>query len=368
MFVRNAWYAAGFSDEFGRHLIGRTYLGEAVVVYRTRDGEPVAFEDRCAHRRLPLSMGRLIDDQVECGYHGLVYDCTGACVKIPGQSRESIPSGARVRRYPVVDRHEYLWIWMGDPARADPAQIPDFSAIVAPGAARHRIALHLGCHFQLVVDNLLDLSHLAYVHSTTTGNAAVAEDAVVKTTRSGDTVQIKRWVRNVLPAATFIEFGGYTGRTNLWQISEYSPPSYVRVSYGSCDAGTPITEDDDIWSHGTWGFKVFHGITPETPKTTHQFRYVAYDPSFGDAGVMDEFHRQCDQIITEDRDIFLVQQQALDTDPRGFTARDMRSTAPIHADQGLALARRIYDARLQAESAQSTPRSAAPPPLSREPA
>lgn len=359
MFLHNAWYAAGFSDEFGQHLIGRTYLNEAVVIYRTKDGKPVAFEDRCAHRRLPLSMGRLVGDQIECGYHGLVYDCRGTCVKIPGQTRESIPAGARVRTYPVVDRHFYLWIWMGDPARADARLIPDFGALDAPGVARHRIKLHLQCNFQLVVDNLLDLSHLAYVHSTTTGNAAVAEDAVVKTTRTGDTVQIKRWVRDVVPAATFVQFGGYKGRTNLWQISEYSPPSYVRVSYGSSDASVPIAEDDDIWSYGAWGFKVLHGLTPETERTTHQFRYIAYDPSFGNAAAIAEFHRQCDQIITEDRDIFLVQQKALDTDPRGLSARDLRSTAAINADKGLALARRIFEQRVQAEAACAAPAAVA---------
>src|SRR5512134_1088063 len=127
MFLRNAWYAAGFSDEFGRALLARTFLSEAVVLYRTEDGRPVAFEDRCAHRRLPLSMGRLVGDEIECGYHGLVYDCSGTCVKIPGQPRASIPPGARVRSYPVVDRHHYLWIWMGDPARADATLIPDYS-------------------------------------------------------------------------------------------------------------------------------------------------------------------------------------------------------------------------------------------------
>lgn len=359
MFVHSAWYAAGFSDEFARNLTPRTYLNEAVVIYRTRDGKPVAFEDRCAHRRLPLSMGRLIDDRVECGYHGLVYDCTGACVKIPGQSVESIPAGARVRTYPVVDRYGYLWIWMGDPALADPSQMPDFGALEAPNARRHRIKLHLPCNFQLVVDNLLDLSHLAYVHSTTTGNASLAEDAVVKTVRIGDKVQIKRWVRNVVPSPTFVEFGRYKGRVNLWQVSEYAPPTYVRVSYGSSDASVPIGEDDDIWNHGTWGFNVFHGLTPETERTTHQFRYVGYEPTFGDAAAIAEFVRQCDQIITEDRDIFIVQQQALDSDPRGFSARDLRSTAPIHADQGLAMARRIFDQRLDAESSSPAPAPAA---------
>ena len=363
MFLRNAWYAAGFSDEFGRNLIARTYLGEAVVIYRRQDGQPVGMEDRCAHRRLPLSMGRLIDDQLQCGYHGLVYDCTGACVKIPGQANETIPAGARVRTYPLVDRHYYLWIWMGEPALADPSLIPNFNAIGA-GPARHRIKLHLSCNFQLVVDNLLDLSHLAYVHSTTTGNPALAEDAVVKTVRTGDTVQIKRWIRNVMPSPTFVQFGGYQGRVNLWQVSEYASPTYVRVSYGSSDANVALSEDSDIWSHGAWGFNVLHGITPETERTTHQFRYVAYAPTFGDEAAIAEFLRQCDQIITEDRDIFLVQQKALDTDHRGLSARDLGSTAVIHADQGLATARRIYDQRLQAESKElvpaTIPRSSSP--------
>jgi len=362
MFLRNAWYAAGFSDEFGRSLIGRTYLNESVVIYRTREGAPIALEDRCAHRRLPLSMGRLVDDRVECGYHGLLYDCAGKCVKIPGQSTESIPPGARVRSYPVEDRHFYLWIWMGDPARADPSLIPDFSGLDTPGVARHRIKLHLDCNFQLVVDNLLDLSHLAYVHSTTTGNAALAEDALVKTMRDGDTVDIKRWVRNVAPSPTFSQFGGYQGQVNLWQVSRYSPPTYIRVSYGSSDASVPMSEDSDIWSHGTWGFDIFHGITPETERTTHQFRYVGYRANFGDEAAIGEFVRQCDQIIGEDRDIFAIQQRALDTDPRHFSAQDIQSTAPIHADQGLVMARRILDQRVRAEAADAT-RSATLAPM-----
>lgn len=117
MFLRDYWYAAGFSEEVGRDFLARTYLNEDVVIFRKEDGTPVALENRCAHRRLPLSMGKLIGDTVECGYHGLLYDCEGACIKIPGQDR--IPRGTAVRSYPIVDRHRYLWIWMGDPGRAD---------------------------------------------------------------------------------------------------------------------------------------------------------------------------------------------------------------------------------------------------------
>jgi vanillate monooxygenase len=349
MFLRNAWYAAGFSDEFGRSLLARTFLNEAVVIFRAQDGKAVAFEDRCAHRRLPLSMGRLIGDQVECGYHGLVYDCSGGCVKIPGQPAKSIPPTAKVRTYPVVDRHFYLWIWMGDPTRADPRLIPDYSLIGAPGGDRHRIKLHVLCNYQLIIDNLLDLSHLPYVHSTTTGSPPLSENAVVKTVRTGNTVHVKRWVRDVVPSPTFAQFGRYKGRVNLWQVSEYSPPSYVRVGYGSSDASLPLGEDDDIWRRGAWGFNVLHGITPETDTTTHQFRYVAYTPNFGDAAVMAEFNRQNDQIITEDRDIFAVQQRALNTDYRGFSAQELHSNVAIHADGGLLAARRILEQCLKEE-------------------
>jgi nitrite reductase/ring-hydroxylating ferredoxin subunit len=113
-----------YDNEIGRKPPGRTVLGEPVVLFRKQDGTPVALEDRCVHRHLPLSMGRLVGDTLQCHYHGLRYDGAGACVMVPGQ--DTIPPGARVKTYPVVERYRWLWIWMGDPARADPAGIADF--------------------------------------------------------------------------------------------------------------------------------------------------------------------------------------------------------------------------------------------------
>jgi vanillate O-demethylase monooxygenase subunit len=340
VFLPNHWYAAGFPDEVGRALLARTFLGQDVVLYRTQAGTPVAMEDRCAHRRLPLSMGRLVDDAIECGYHGLVYDATGACIKIPGQA--TVPAVC-VRRYPVIERHRYLWIWMGDPAHADPGLIPDFGRLDDPDAGVTRIKLRPDCHIQLVIDNLLDLSHLAYVHATTTGNPAVAEAAVVKTERQGDVVQVKRWIKDVEPAPTFVQFGGYNGRVNLWQVSEFWPPSYVRVSYGSAPAGSALPEGDDIWSQGHWGFQVFHGLTPETDRTTHQFRHVAHDRGIGDHAVTEAFYRQCDQIIREDLAIFAAQQRALDREAGGAPPSEVKARIALHADGGLLHARAIND-------------------------
>lgn len=351
-YLHNCWYAAGFSDEFDGPVTARIYLDQAVVIYRTKAGVPVALEDRCAHRRLPLSLGRRVGDDLECGYHGLVYNAAGNCIRIPGQS--AVPPGARVRSYPVIDRHNYLWIWMGDARLADPDLIPDYSAIDAAGGRTTRIRLHLDCCYLLTIDNLLDLSHLAYVHNTTTGSPAIAEDAALQSVREGERVLIKRWVRDVVAPKTFAEFGGYTGRVNLWQVSEYRPPSYVRVSYGSNDASVPMHETDDIWSHGAWGFNVLHGIVPETAQTTHQFRYVTLPEGLSDPASVAEFTRQCDQIINEDRIIFAIQQAALDADPSGATPWNIQSGAPIRADQGLTLARSVLQQRFAAEAAADT--------------
>lgn len=350
-FLRNCWYAAGFPEQFGRTLVARTYLGENVVLFRRENGAPVAFEDRCAHRRLPLSLGRLIGDTVECGYHGLLYDCSGACIKVPGQ--RDVPKGARVHVYPVAERHGYVWIWMGDPARADEALIPDYSRLTLPHLGRHGIALHVEGHYQLIVDNLLDLSHLPYVHGTTTGNPPVAESATVLVETHGTTVQVKRWAENVEPSRTFAQFGGYQGNVDIWQVSQFQPPSYVRVSYGSGPAGIGIPKGEGIWTPGHWGLQVFHGITPETETTAHQFRYVLHERGEADAETTAEFYRQNDQIINEDRVIFEIQQKSLLAENGVARPGDVKSAVVIKADGGLVQARAIVDDLLRAERGQA---------------
>ena len=347
MFLRNCWYAAGFPEEFKHSLVARTFLKENVVLFRKESGELVAFEDRCAHRRLPLSVGRLIGDTIECGYHGLIYDSSGTCVKVPGQ--QNVPKGARVRSYPVTERHGYVWIWIGDADRADDSLIPDYSRITLPHVGRHRIALHIQGHYQLIVDNLLDLSHLPYVHGTTTGNPPVAEDATVEVETRGHTVQVKRWAGNVTPSRTFAQFGGYTGKVDIWQISQFQPPSYVRVSYGSGPSGIGIPKGEDIWTPGHWGFQVFHGITPETEQTSHQFRYIVHERGEADEETTAEFYRQNDQIINEDRVIFEIQQQSLLSEHGGLSPGEVKSAAIIMADGGLLQARAITGGLLRTE-------------------
>src|SRR5262245_19658570 len=146
MFLRNYWYVAAFDHEVGRNPVGYILLNEPVVLFRKRDGTPVALEDRCAHRRMPLSKGQVLGDRLVCGYHGLVYDGEGTCVHVPGQ-RQVPPF--KLKTYPVVERHKCIWIWMGDRTLADESLIPDFSWSVDPGWG-DRERLRVQCHYQLI--------------------------------------------------------------------------------------------------------------------------------------------------------------------------------------------------------------------------
>ena len=350
MFLKNYWYAAGFPEELSREFLARTYLNETIVMFRKEDGTPVALEDRCAHRRVPLSLGRLIGDTVECGYHGLQYDCSGKCIKIPGQER--IPPKVGVKSYPLIEKHRFLWIWMGDPKKADESLIPDYSMLDRPGLRISNIQFHMDAHVQLVIDNLLDLSHLTYVHGTTTGSPEISETADVRVVRKGDAVQVLRWMEDVPPAPAFRQFGGFTGNIDSWQVSEFSPPTYVRVSYGSAPAGHGIPDGDWYEDQGDWGFYVYHGLTPETEKRCHQYRYVVFKSGMGDPATIEEFRFQCDQIITEDSVLFPVQQESIDHDPAETSASDINSQVEVVHDGGLSAARQIVD-RLLAQQANS---------------
>ncbi|MDX2862350.1 Rieske 2Fe-2S domain-containing protein, partial [Streptomyces scabiei] len=157
-FARNQWYVAAYAEEVGRELLGRTILGEPLVFYRTEEeGTPVALHDRCVHRRYPLSKSGLDGDRIVCGYHGFTYDTTGACVYVPGQKR--IPRTARVASYPVVEQDSLIWVWIGDPALADPQTIPRARHLAAPGWTTVRGMEPIDADYGLLVDNLLDLSH-----------------------------------------------------------------------------------------------------------------------------------------------------------------------------------------------------------------
>ncbi len=268
MFLRNAWYVAGLKTEITRELTPLTVLGERIVFYRKKDGTPVALEDACPHRKLPLSKGRLQQDAIECGYHGLKFDGSGQCIAAPTQ--KMIPGNARVRSYPSTDQYGLVWIWMGEPDRADQALIPAIENYDDPDwKITTGDAMRCACHYLHLVDNLLDPSHVAWVHASSFG-AAGTEDTDIDIQISDEGVIASRWILNQYPPPFYADLLNSNGSVDRLQYYEVQFPScainksiytpagkggadyqhdeqdYVMVSYNFL---TPVDEDNTryVW-------------------------------------------------------------------------------------------------------------------------
>lgn len=257
MFLRNSWYVAAWDREVTRAPLARTLLNESIVFYRTGDGAAVALEDRCCHRHLPLSMGKVEGDRLRCGYHGLLFDAGGRCVEIPGQA--AIPPQARVRAYPLHEKFGWVWIWMGEPAKADPALIPNWWwAEHAEWAFTKPDMIPVKCNYQLIADNVLDVTHLAYVHAGSIGAPSITEFPG-KVEREERLVRFTRWIRDRPPPPMYKEAGGFPGNVDRWQIVEHVPPCFS-VNFAGCQDASRKIE-----------LMALSAPTPETERTTHYF-------------------------------------------------------------------------------------------------
>jgi vanillate O-demethylase monooxygenase subunit len=330
MFLKNSWYVAAWDREIADKPLGRTILNAPVVMFRGGDGKVVAMEDKCPHRRVPLSMGKVVDGGLlQCHYHGLRFDQTGTCVRIPGQ--EQIPPTAKVKTYPVVERYHWVWIWMGDPAQADPATIPDYHYLDSPDWGARGTYIHVKANWQLIVDNLLDLTHLAFVHESTIGNAAVAENAEVRVKRTPGGVLVTRWMIDKPAPPTYVKAGGFTGNVDRWQFIDFLPPAFLRLSVGATPTGTGAPEGKFT---GGINMRNLNAITPETEKTSHYFWAQAHDFDVKNAQLTDMIFEQVKTAFLEDKAVFEAQQEVIDHD-------SSESQVDIHADAGGIQARRI---------------------------
>jgi phenylpropionate dioxygenase-like ring-hydroxylating dioxygenase large terminal subunit len=335
-FPMNAWYAASWDYEVKRTLLPRTICGKHLVFYRRTDGVAVALEDACWHRVVPLSHGRLRGNDVVCGYHGLAYNSDGRCTFMPSQ--ETINPSACVRAYPLVERHRFVWVWMGDPAMADPAIVPDLHWNHDPAWAGDGKTMDLKCDYRLVLDNLMDLTHETFVHSSSIGNDAVAE-APFETHHSDRFATVTRWMHNIEAPPFWAGQLGKSGKVDRWQIIRFEAPATIAIDVGVAPAGTGAPQGDR--SQGVNGF-VLNTVTPETERSCHYFWAFVRNYRLDEQTRTTQLREGVSGIFHEDEIVLEAQQRAMDENPD-------RVFYNLNIDAGSMWARTLIDRMIAAE-------------------
>lgn len=344
-FIRNAWYVGLWSSELpAGKLVPQKILGEPVVFFRKEDGQPAAIVDRCSHRFVPLSMGALLPgDRVQCPYHGLEFAHDGKCVNNPHPPCTISPA-AHLRSFPVVERHSMVWIWMGDQP-ADPGQIPDYGFIDSspPLHVTDPGYLNIKAHYELIVNNLLDLSHVVYLHAGVLGSAGIVQSEV-EVEAVGDVVRVSRFASDVETPGMFTMMApeGELDRGDSFSSIAWYAPSNLLLRTGSCKTGQPQET-------GT-GYLAIHLLTPETERTTH-YRFSAVRWNVLTQG--DELNEQIRRKIAElrlfafaeqDGPVVEAQQRRLDE------SETVLEPVLLKIDAGPVRCKRVLDRLLSQES------------------
>lgn len=336
--VKNGWYVAAFTHELGRELVARTILNVPVVLYRKEDGTAVAVGGRCPHRHYPLGASCLKGDIVVCGYHGIAFDSDGQCVNVPSQSHT--PKSYRIPTYPLVEHGIWAWIWMGDPEKADISLLPDLHEIGAVGEGVHIRPMyveHVDGRYQLLNDNLLDLSHIAVLHNSSIGtmeNASVPEEFE----RRPGVVGSKRVMRNAPAPDVYRALGIDVDRIDrISGMRFYLPGFHAGLDESTYPKGHAKAGEYIAWA------RVFHAITPETTNTTHYF-FALSGTDRRALEFMDEYNKP---VIAEDK--FAMEEIEKMLRIIGESPDELL----IKADRNAVEGRRALQAMMDAERAES---------------
>lgn len=264
-FLDNAWYLAAWSSELGDQPLGRIIAGRHIVIFRQAEGTLCAVGDRCPHRFAPLHLGKVVGDAIECPYHGLRFGADGHCVFNP-HGTGKIPAAAKVPGYPLVERHRGVWLWLGEAELADPGLIPDYSFLDdCPASALVVHLMETEGNYQLLLDNLLDLSHVDYLHvgSLSAGNFATTLPEVRE---AGTSVHADWWMGNspVPPTtAQSMNLSGPDIRLDQWLEVRWDAPCNLVLRAGATEPGAVREAGIDTLS--------LHALTPATETSTHYF-------------------------------------------------------------------------------------------------
>jgi vanillate O-demethylase monooxygenase subunit len=340
-YVRNAWYVASWTAGLQPNTpIGMHILNEPIVLWRNADGVVTALQDRCVHRLAPLSLGRCEGDKLRCTYHGLLFDRSGAVIEIPGQPK--IPDQAKVRSFPVVERHSWVWVWMGDPAAADETLIPPAVGLDHPDYLLGHGQLDYAAEARLINDNLLDFSHLSFVHANSFGAKEDWARDRPKITPIERGLRIERWLMSE---------SGIPGRaldrpTDQYSSYDFLVPGVLLMTGGVFPAGTAQALSMGVpdLDHALTGVTfTSQAVTPMTAKTSRYFFSWGPHRKHGDAALRDTLMGIAGMAFGEDRTIIEAQQRVIDVTP---APRIM----PTTADRAITMFNLLIEKLVRAEN------------------
>jgi phenylpropionate dioxygenase-like ring-hydroxylating dioxygenase large terminal subunit len=347
MFLRNCWYVAGWSHQVQPgEIVARRILCDPIILYRTATGKVVAMEDRCCHRFAPLSLGRLEGDDIRCMYHGIKYSATGECVEIPAQDR--IPPGVRVRTYPVVEKDRWVWVWTGDATRADLSLIPSALNHEDPDYLISTGELAYEANYQLIHDNLLDLTHLSFVHEKTLGRGSMewgTARPIVTPIEQG--VRVSRWLRN-RPTTPYVRAPQQLW--DSWASYDFVVPGLFLLRTSFYPAGTSDRFPEGPVDLPEPGYVVVtsQAITPISDKETIYY-YSGGQPK-----------RQADQDLTESQVksfgvAFLEDKAMIEAQQKVLNSTVDRSMMTLTFDRSIAIFRRLMATLMDQEARGEAP-------------
>ena len=342
MFIKNTWYVACSASEVSDKPFGRRICNEPIVFFRDAQGVIQALEDFCPHRGAPLSLGRVVDGRLVCGYHGLEMGCEGKTIAMPGQRVGGFPP---IKKYAVTERHGFIWVWPGDAQAADLTQMPQLEWADNPAWAYGGGMYHVACDYRLMVDNLMDLTHETYVHATSIGQPEIDETPCV-TKIDGDHVTTSRFM-NGIEAPPFWKMalrGNNLPDDQLvdrWQICHFTPPSHIMIEVGVALAGNGgYDAPDDKKAYSV----VVDFLTPETETSMWYFWGMARKFNVGDAALTDAIREGQGKIFSEDL-------QMLESQQRNLLRMPQRKLLFLNIDAGGVQSRRVIDRYLALEPA-----------------
>ena len=351
MFLKNCWYAAAWSHEIKSfELVSRIICSEKIVIFRDISNHAVALLDKCPHRLFPLSKGRITELGIRCGYHGLLFNKDGHCIDIPTQ--DHIPETACVKSFPVVEKHNLVWIWMGDPRLATETKLPefetgpgwksglDFSCLSSPEwASTGGELIHVKANYQLIVDNLLDLSHTLFIHPVSFSGSEI-DKAEVDIRSDGDIVYDFRCVRNVPPTKfNMICRNGLSEKVDRWSNTYWTAPGAMILDHGFKNSG-------DTCGIGAHWFNT-NIITPETANSSHYFWSQCRWHDKENQALTDYWRKATIEAFEEDEEALGLQQSNMES----FNIDDLTKHHSIilASDKSAMLARRILSKLIKLE-------------------